>query len=220
MKSTKFCYTESEVFTVILQNFIVLEGIDGAGTSTQLKNLMEKLPSDRTFFTAEPVESSETGRFLRRILSGEVPVHPATAAFLFAADRNEHLYGKDGIVEKDKDGILCFSDRYLFSSLAYQSATCGEELPKLLNSTFPLPRILFFFKITPEVSLSRITGRGVTEIYEKADFLRKTEAEYEKVVASFRNAESGMKVVEIDATQSPDDVFAVIWKTLQETYAL
>lgn len=206
---------------MILQNFIVLEGIDGAGTSTQLKKLKEKLGTTRAFYTAEPVETSETGKFLRRILSGEVPVHPGTAAFLFAADRNEHLYGKDGIVQKDSEGILCFSDRYLFSSLAYQAATCGEELPRLLNSTFPLPRILFFFKITPEVSLARITGRGVTEIYEKVDFLKKTEAEYEKVVASFRKkADSGMTVVEIDASKSPDEVFSVIWKTLQETYGL
>lgn len=206
---------------MILQNFIVLEGIDGAGTSTQLKKLQEKLPSERTFFSAEPVETRETGKFLRRILSGDVPVHPGTAAFLFAADRNEHLYGKDGIVEKDGKGILCFSDRYLFSSLAYQAATCGEELPRLLNSTFPLPRILFFFRIDPKVSLARIAGRGVTEIYEKEDFLRKTEAEYEKVVASFRkDAESGMKVVEIDASLPPDEVFDIIWKTLSETYGL
>lgn len=206
---------------MILQNFIVLEGIDGAGTSTQLKKLQEKLSAKQAFFTAEPVETSETGKFLRRVLSGEVSVHPGTAAFLFAADRNEHLYGKDGIVEKDSNGILCFSDRYLFSSLAYQTATCGEELPRLLNSTFPLPRILFFFRIDPKVSLARITGRGVTEIYEKEDFLRKTEAEYEKVVASFKNqADSGMKVVEIDAAQSPDAVFDIIWKTLQKTYSM
>lgn len=206
---------------MILTNFIVLEGIDGAGTSTQLKKLKEKLSEKQAFFTAEPVETSETGRFLRRVLSGAVPVHPGTAAFLFAADRNEHLYGKDGIVEKDSRGILCFSDRYLFSSLAYQAATCGEDLPRLLNSTFPLPRILFFFRIDPKVSLARISGRGVTEIYEKEDFLRKTEAEYEKVIDSFKkDADSGMKIVELDATLPPDDVFAVIWKTLQETYSL
>lgn len=206
---------------MILQNFIVLEGIDGAGTSTQLKKLQEKLPGNRAFFTAEPVEASETGKFLRRILSGAVPVHPATAAFLFAADRNEHLYGKDGIVEKDSQGILCFSDRYLFSSLAYQTATCGNELPRLLNSKFPLPRILFFFRIRPKTSLARITGRGVTEIYEKIDFLTKTEAEYEKTVEHFKSPEySGMKIVEIDAEQTPDAIHAIIWNTLQETYNL
>ncbi len=206
---------------MILQNFIVLEGIDGAGTSTQLKKLQEKLPENRAFFTAEPVESSETGKFLRRILSGAVPVHPGTAAFLFAADRNEHLYGKNGIVEKDSQGILCFSDRYLFSSLAYQTATCGEELPRLLNSTFPLPRILFFFRIKPETSLARIQGRGVTEIYEKVDFLTKTEAEYEKTIARFKAPEyDGMKIVEIDAEQSPNEVHEIIWNTLKETYGL
>ena len=81
---------------MILHNFIVFEGIDGAGTSTQLSILQKKLPPNRAFFSAEPT-TLETGKFLRRILSGEVPVHPQTAAYLFAADRCEHIYGKDGV---------------------------------------------------------------------------------------------------------------------------
>ena len=194
---------------MILHNFIVFEGIDGAGTSTQLSILQKKLPSERTFFSAEPT-TLETGKFLRRILSGEIPVHPETAAYLFAADRCEHIYGKDGILQKASDGILCFSDRYLFSSLAYQSQECGKELPELLNSRFPLPEILFYFSIDPAVSLKRIIGRNVTEIYEKEDFLRKTERAYKAVVEAYKKNVPEMKIVEIDATLPVEEVSRII----------
>ena len=200
---------------MILHNFIVFEGIDGAGTSTQLSILQKKLPPTRAFFSAEPT-TLETGKFLRRILSGEVPVHPQTAAYLFAADRCEHIYGKDGILKKATDGILCFSDRYLFSSLAYQSQECGKELPELLNSSFPLPEILFYFSIDPAVSLKRIIGRNVTEIYEKEDFLRKTESAYKAVVEAYKVKVPEMKIVEIDATLPVEEVSNIIASELKK----
>ena len=203
---------------MVLHNFIVFEGIDGAGTSTQLSILKEKLSPAQAFFSSEPT-TLETGKFLRRILSGEIPVHPETAAYLFAADRCEHIYGKGGILEKASEGILCFSDRYLFSSLAYQSQECGEELPELLNSHFPLPEILFYFSIDPAVSLKRIIGRNVTEIYEKEDFLRKTEQAYKNVMESFRKKVPEMKIVEIDATLPVDEVSVIIAEELKKRHA-
>ncbi len=199
---------------MVLQNFIVFEGIDGAGTSTQLNILKSKLSKDKAYFSAEPT-TLETGTFLRRILSGEVPVHPETAAYLFAADRCEHIYGKGGIMEKATNGILCFSDRYLFSSLAYQSQECGKELPELLNSRFPLPELLFFFSIDPAVSLKRIIGRDTTEIYEKEDFLKKTESLYINIMDDFRKKVPEMKIVEIDATLPVDEVSRIIASELK-----
>ena len=79
---------------MILKNFIVFEGIDGAGTSTQLNILKEKLENKNVFFTVEPTDLP-SGKFLRTILSGSVKVAPSTAAYLFASDRNEHLFGKN-----------------------------------------------------------------------------------------------------------------------------
>ena len=155
---------------MILKNFIVLEGIDGAGTSTQLDLLKNRLSPEKTVYTAEPTTLS-TGRFLRSVLRGDEKLTPETTAFLFAADRQEHVYGSGGIVESCTSGKLVISDRYVFSSLAYQSITCGEELPRKLNQDFPLPEYLFFFGITPQASLKRIEKRDVTEIYEKKDFL-------------------------------------------------
>ncbi len=199
---------------MILHNFFVLEGIDGSGTSTQLKILQEKLEKQgkKAFFSTEPTTGS-TGLFLRRMLSGEIKLHPATAAFLFAADRNEHIYGKNGIKEHLENGDICVSDRYLFSSLAYQSQECGKELPAKINEDFPLPEILFYFSIDPAVSLKRIIGRGVTEIYEKEEFLRKTEAEYRRVINDFKG-KSSMRIVEIDATKSIEEISTIIWNEI------
>lgn len=201
---------------MILHNFIVFEGIDGAGTSTQINLLKDKLPSQKTMFTAEPTEGP-TGKFLRSVLKGEVELNPGTTAFLFAADRNEHLYGKGGIVEHCTQGGIVVTDRYLFSSLAYQSATCGKDLPWMLNQGFPLPEYLFFFDIEPSISLNRITERNVTEIYEKQDFLEKTSTEYHRVIKDFEKSSEGkeMKIIWLDASKSKEEVEENIWSVLK-----
>ncbi len=210
---------------MILDNFVVFEGIDGAGTTTQLK-ILERLLADRKVdFSAEPT-GSETGLFLRQVLGGKIKVHPATAAYLFAADRNEHLYGNEGIAQKCAEGTVCFSDRYFFSSLAYQQVTCGLELPTLLNSPFPLPKVLFYFDIDPEISLKRVDGRGEREIYEKLDFLQATRLRYRKVAESYAEAaradsEAGkacMLVKTIDASESVEAVTDQIVSVLKEVY--
>lgn len=198
---------------MILKNFIVFEGIDGAGTSTQIKVLQKRKDADRFFFTTEPTDS-ETGKFLRKMLKGDVELDPRTSAFLFAADRNEHLYGKGGtncgVVEKCQNGKIVVSDRYLFSSLTYQSVTCGDELPRKLNESFPLPEILFFFDINPEISLKRVLGRGETEIYEKLDFQKATAERYRKVIAEYEAMNTGMKIVRLDATLPVEKVADLI----------
>ncbi len=197
---------------MILKNFIVFEGIDGAGTSTQIKKICEKNPQ-KFFQTAEPT-SLETGKFLRRMLGGEFSVDEKTNSFLFAADRAEHLYGKNGIIEQINNGKTVISDRYLFSSLAYQSISCGEELPKLLNSTFPLPEILFFFEIDPEISLKRVDFRNEKkEIYEKIETQKKIAMEYEKIISEYENNPScGMKIIRIDAAKSIEEISETISK--------
>lgn len=199
---------------MVLKNFIVFEGIDGAGTSTQIKIFADSEYKDKMDFSAEPT-SNETGKFLRKMLKGDIQLDPRTSAYLFAADRAEHIWGKDGIEEKCRNGKICISDRYLFSSLTYQSVTCGEKLPSLLNSPFPLPEILFFFEIEPEVSLSRIGGRETREIYEKVDFLKATEERYKKIISEFEKKNTGMKIIRINAELPIEKVTEIIMKELE-----
>ena len=200
---------------MIIKNFIVFEGIDGAGTTTQIKLLAEKLGQEKVWQTAEPTDK-ETGKFLRKMLKGDFAVSEKTASYLFAADRCEHIFGKNGILEQTEKGKIVLSDRYFFSSLAYQSVTCGKELPELLNSPFPLPEILFYFKIDPEISLSRVESRGeAKEIYEKIDFQKKTASLYDAVMQEYKGAKgAGMKLIEVDASKSIQEISDFIYKSI------
>ena len=200
---------------MLLKNFIVFEGIDGAGTSTQIKKLVESNPS-KYIATAEPTKD-ETGKFLRRMLAGDFSVDEKTNAYLFAADRCQHIYGKYGVIETINSGKTVVSDRYFFSSMAYQAIFCGPELPELLNSPFPLPEYLFFFDINPEISLGRVDSRNEKkEIYEKLDLQKKIAAEYEKIISKYEagSAESGMKIIRVDATKFIEEIAGFIKSNL------
>ncbi len=201
---------------MILKNFIVFEGIDGAGTSTQIKKIVESNP-EKFCATAEPT-SGPTGLFLRKMLAGDFKVDEKTNSYLFAADRCEHIYGKNGVIETINKGKVVISDRYLFSSLAYQSISCGKELPELLNSPFPLPEYLFFFEINPEISLSRVNARNEKkEIYEKIDLQKKIATMYEEIISDYeKNADKNqIKIIRIDASKSIEEITTFIKETLQ-----
>lgn len=203
---------------MVLKNFIVFEGIDGAGTSTQIKKLVDNAP-EKYIATAEPT-SGPTGKFLRRMLSGEFQVDEKTNAYLFAADRCEHIFGKGGVKELCESGKTVVSDRYFFSSLAYQSVSCGLELPQLLNSPFPLPEYLFFFYINPEISLARVNARNESkEIYENIEAQKKIAALYEKVISMYEQnpaLREEMKIIRIDASKTIEEVEEIIRKVLNQ----
>ena len=110
----------------ILQRLIVLEGLDGAGTTTQMRLLSERLTRDGKPHAAtwEPTDGP-IGQLLRSILARDTRAHPRSIALLYAADRNEHLYAPViGMEARAKKGEIVICDRYLFSSLAYQSVEC------------------------------------------------------------------------------------------------
>jgi dTMP kinase len=188
-----------------LERFIVLEGGDGAGTTTQLKRLGEALSRAGVphWITAEPTDRPE-GLLIRRILSGELPRDPGTLARLFAADRNEHLRGKDGILERLGRGEAVVCDRYVLSSLVYQGVACGPELPAELNAGFPLPELLIYFDLAPEQSLGRLGDRERLDIFEALPFQERVRAAYQAELA--RYASSGMRIATLDASRSIEEV--------------
>lgn len=185
---------------MILTDFIVFEGIDGAGTSTQLKLISQKL-GEKVWITAEPTESP-IGRLIREFLKGKFPLTENTVTRLFAADREEHIYGENGILSHLKQGKKVFCDRYFFSTYAYQSSPIMKEQ----NKTFPYPQHLFFFDIKPEISLARIQSRAEKEIYEKQEILSRTCEKYRNAINEGRNEEPGMNVHIIDATLPIEEI--------------
>jgi dTMP kinase len=193
----------------ILRRFVVFEGLDGAGTTTQLHLLDARLAKDGIahWVTSEP-SPLPTGRLVRQVLKGEVDARPETLARLFSADRHEHLYGPHGIVERLGRGELVVSDRYILSSLAYQGVSCGPDLPHMLNAAFPLPELLVFFDIQTRIAMDRLASRSEREIFETHPVQEQVQAAYEESLSEF--AGSGMKIVRIDASKSVAEVTKAI----------
>lgn len=227
-KTGFFCYSK-----IHMKNFIVFEGIDGSGTTTQINLLAKRFPPEKFVATAEPTQL-ETGKFLRRVLSGEISLDERTVAYLFAADRCEHVFGKGGIAELCASGKIVASDRYFFSSLAYQTLENDSDLPQMLNSPFPLPEILFYFKIDPKTAMGRVAKRkGKREIFENLPLQEKIAKKYDEIIKKFadnstiasesasasraENIAEKMKIVTIDATQPIDEIAEKVWETIQFT---
>ena len=189
----------------ILQRFIVLEGGDGAGTTTQLRLIGKAFTKAGIphWMTSEPTDRPE-GMLIRRILSGELPRDPGTLARLFAADRNEHLNGRGGICERLGRGETVVCDRYVLSSLAYQGVACGPALPSELNAGFPLPELLIYFDLPPRLSLERLGGRERLDIFEELSFQEKVRTAYHDALSGYTS--SGMKIVHVDASRSVKEV--------------
>lgn len=195
--------------TETLSRFVVLEGLDGAGTTTQLRLIDAALSRAGLphWVTFEPTDLP-TGRLVRQVLKGEVKARPETLARLFSADRNEHLYGKGGIVEHLGRGELVVCDRYVFSSLAYQGLSCGPELPLLLNGSFPLPELLVYFDLPAEVSMGRVEGRESREIFETEPIQERVSSLYASVVAAYEA--KGLAVLRVDASRPIAEVTKAI----------
>lgn len=194
----------------IIPGFVVFEGIDGTGTTTQLHRIADLLRRANVphRIDAEPTKGP-IGQLIRTALSGNTVLHAHTVAHLFAADRNEHLFGLDGIQANCMDGKLVVSDRYLFSSLAYQGLTCGTAVPERLNQEFPLPQLLFFFSLPADIGMERMKNRQNLEIYEKLDFQTQVAAAYGSILAEFEN--SGMQIIRINAALPIETITQEIW---------
>lgn len=173
--------------------FIVLEGIDGSGTTTQAATLAEKLRAGgrEVLLTREPTEGP-IGRFLRQALIGKlvgaegqrIDLKWSAMALLFAADRVDHLERE--IEPALGRGAVVISDRYDLSSLIYQSATCPEgenALPWLreLNGRARRPDLTLVLDVSPEVAEGRRRARALDpELFEKADLQRRLAELYKR----------------------------------------
>jgi dTMP kinase len=198
-----------------IQNFVVFEGGDGSGTTTQLSILKEKLLKTQKigiFPTFEPTDS-QTGRFIRAALKKETTITPQTLCYLFASDRNEHIYGENGILSHTARGELVISDRYVISSLVYQGIECGDELPQILNSRFPNPEITIFLDTKPGAAIERMKKRPTLEIYEYLDFQEKVYKKYMSVLEVYGKT---ARVEKIDGSKSIAEVADQVWSIVSQ----
>lgn len=198
----------------VLGRFVVFEGLDGAGTTTQAQRLAEYLANQGPAeFTFEPTERP-TGKVIRQLLVRHVAIDPKTLAYLFAADRNEHLFNPvSGIVKRLEEGYTVVCDRYVFSSLAYQGAEVPVDLVESLNGRFPLPEHLVFIDVPVEVAESRRKTRLMEEErYEHRQFQEQVYRRYRELLTAY--VDTGMKIHRINGDRSEDDVFQDIVASL------
>jgi dTMP kinase len=199
----------------IVKGFIVLEGLDGAGTTTQAKWLVDRLQSAdySAIYTCEPT-TGFIGEAVRRVLRGDEETAPGTLAKLFAADRHNHLYHpKNGIIPSIGKGHTVVSDRYLFSSLAYQSLDWPFEQVLALNDDYPLPEYLLFIDVPPEECAKRLKNRSSQrEIYEESELQEEIRNTYYHIFSLYR--ESGMTTYIFDGTLTQEKLADGIWSKL------
>lgn len=203
--------------------FIVFEGIDGAGKTTQIQLLASALEARgiKTNVSAEPTKLP-IGVKIREKLSGRVESTPIEMAELFAADRAMHnTHPELGINKLLSDGVTAISDRYYYSSMAYQGAYIG--LPKVMelnlgNPDIRHPDLCIFLDLTPEKSLERINaaGRETTEIYETYEILEQTRNKFFDILNKME--ELGDRIVKIDASGSIEEVAEKILAATLEIY--
>lgn len=204
---------------MVLDRFIVFEGIDGSGTTTQLNRLLKLCGNGgvKAVGTQEPT-SSPIGLLIRDFLNKRQDFAEETVVRLFATDRCQHIYGKEGIIENIEKGFIVCSDRYLFSSLAYQGFGDKKDVVIKENEDFPLPSILFFLDIEPKKALERIEKRGSEkEIYENINFLTKVRGNYLEIIEFYRTCHPEMKIFILDATETEECIAKRIGEVVSST---
>ncbi len=185
----------------MLLRTVVLEGLDGAGTTTQAQLLADRLRANGTdvHLTCEPTDSP-VGTLIRQALHGSSALTPRTLAFLFAADREHHIFNpQDGLLHQIQQGRMVISDRYLFSSLAYQSVDTPYNEVALLNSLFPYPELIIYLDTPAEVCMERLQARPTRDRYEEITFQRKVSTCYER---SFEHLPTSCTLLRFDGTAS------------------
>lgn len=202
--------------------FIVFEGIDGSGTTTQTELLNSFLLDNNisSVTTCEP-SSGPIGNMIREGFKKRVSfvnddkLFDEQMAYLFAADRHDHLYNEvDGIYKLNKKGITTISSRYFFSSLVYHVSNDDEyDFVKKLNEKFPLPDLTIYIDNPVEVSLKRIALRAHRDTYENKEKLEKVKLNYKRVFEEYTE-----NLLIVDGSKSIKEIHDEIKKRVLRLY--
>jgi dTMP kinase len=206
---------------------IALEGIDGAGITTQARRLVAWLEAQgRPARYAKQPSGGPFGVLLRQVLTGalrrrradggEEPFDEATLALAFAADRLDHLATEIGPALAAGAIVVC--DRYVLSSLAYQGRVLGIDWVEALNARCRWPDLTLYLDVPVEVSLARMAAAGrARERYEERATLDAVRAGFARGIERLRQA--GQRVVVINGAAPIDAVEQAIRAAVQALLA-
>ncbi len=189
---------------------VAVEGLDGAGKSTLIQALAQKLRAQglKVVTTREPT-TGEWGQKIREHLAAGSKISPQAMAELFLRDRRDHA--REFLLPRLEEEALILCDRYYLSTMAYQGA-CGLELEALKrqNETWaPVPDFVLYLDLPVELALKRLEGRSLykPEVFETKEFLTKVKETYVQALKDFRHAV-------VEASGSPKEVLEKALETL------
>jgi dTMP kinase len=209
--------------------FIVLEGTEGCGTSTQMRRLVEHYNQTRKVITTQNPTESPAGQTIRGVLRGEAPEdlyinglpNQYLAAAMFTIDR---LHQGVAIEKYLKRGDLVLTDRHTPSTLAYQSmeneGTTNVPFETLLwmHKRVPIPDLLFYVHIPPEISVQRMIHRGgKREVFEDDRHAEEIVKRYDFVMGEL--SQRGYQVIKIDGALPIEEVTAECIRHIDRTLA-
>lgn len=197
-----------------LGKLIVIEGMDGAGKTTQAKELVKRLNKSgyNASYTKEPTDQV-VGQFIReKILSGDMEVDPLALQYLFNADRVMHMKKIEALLEK---GMVIVMDRYFWSSVAYALADLGGVKEWFLTAfsvlsfyhQFIAPDMSIYLNVDVEIALRRIEDSGKHgEIYDNDKKLPLIAKNYRQLLKQFPE----MFTI-VDANGKADEITPVLF---------
>jgi len=200
--------------------FITIEGPEGAGKTTIIEMLMEKLKTEGypVLSTREPGGIEIAEKIRNVILDKENKAMDArTEALLYAAARRQHLVEK--VLPAIENGYIVICDRFIDSSLAYQGHARGLGIDEVYAiNQFAIEKLMpdatFYFDVDPEMGLERINrdkGREINRLdLEGFEFHHKVREGYRLLCARYPN-----RIVEIDASQSVETVFENVAREIE-----
>ena len=204
--------------------YVVLEGTEGSGKTTQVEKLKEYFESKgrEVVTTREPRKEGLIGDMVHKVLLGKLDMNPVAFQYLFSADRM--LNHADVVEPALKDGKVVISDRSFWSAIVYGVLDKDQEYSKsnvdrlLVTQSvlsfyhqFIVPDFTIYLKIPLDISMKRIAQerKQAAEIYEKEDKIQKVIKGYDELFSEFSDT-----VTEIDGTKSVDVVTSEIVKVV------
>ena len=213
-----------KILKIMQYLFIVLEGIDKAGKTTQAELLKHYLikQNNLAIISSEPTEGV-IGKLIRKAMQNPVFMmkdkekFDQQMAYLFAADRHYHLYNEvDGVYKLIKqDHCHVIATRYYFSSLAYNTNNQEEfDFVYGLNKRFPNPDVVIYLDIPLDVALCRLEKVTNKEVYETQEKLQQVKDNYEQIFHSYDG-----KILRIDAQDSREQIHKQITDYLEKHFS-
>lgn len=201
--------------------FIAFEGIDGSGKGTQISLLKKRLEAEGfpVYRTCEP-NDSPFGDLIHQVMIGRIKTTNDVIAALFAADRLDHIQNDtNGLLTFLERGINVISDRYYFSSYAYQSVDLPMDWIISANSLAAdllRPDATLFIDVDPEVTMARIEKNRMTrELFEDTERLIKTRERYFEAFERMKDKE---KIIIVNGDRTPEEVALDIWEKTKDLF--